>query len=66
MKIPQFMPMVGAEEYEAIRDCFVDNWITEGPKALEFKNKLLDLMGADYGEFAPNGTLAIYLALKAA
>ena len=65
MNIPQFMPMVGDDEYLAIKDCFDENWITEGPKAKEFKEKLLKLMGAKYGEFAPNGTLAIYLALKA-
>ena len=66
MKIPQFMPMVGEDEYKAIKTCFDNNWITEGPQAAAFKRKLLDLTGAKYGEFAPNGTLAIYLALKAA
>jgi len=66
MKIPQFMPLVGKDEYSAIKRCFEDNWITEGPQAKIFKEKLLKLTGAKYGEFAPNGTLAIYLALKAA
>tara|TARA_R100001509_G_scaffold99207_1_gene58004 strand:+ start:3093 stop:4196 length:1104 start_codon:yes stop_codon:yes gene_type:complete len=66
MKIPQFMPLVGEPEFEAIKKCFEDNWITEGPQAKIFKEKLLKLTGAKYGEFAPNGTLAIYLALKAA
>ena len=37
MRVPQFMPYIGMEEYEAIRSCFEDNWITEGPKAAEFK-----------------------------
>ena len=66
MKIPQFMPTVGDDEYLAIKTCFDENWITEGPRAKEFKECLLELIGAKYGEFAPNGTLAIYLALKAA
>jgi len=60
------MPSIGADEYAAIKGCFDENWITEGPRSKEFKQKLLELMGAKYGEFAPNGTLAIYLALKAA
>jgi perosamine synthetase len=64
--IPQFMPMLGDEEYRSIKDCFDSNWFTEGPKARDFKERLLSLTGAKYGEFAPNGTLAIYLALKAA
>ena len=65
MRVPQFMPYVGMEEYEAIRSCFEDNWITEGPKAAEFSDKLLDLIGSKYGVFAPNGTLSLYLALRA-
>jgi perosamine synthetase len=65
MKVPQFMPYVGAEEYEAIKDCFDTNWITEGPKAQLFSQKLCEIVGAKYGVFAPNGTLALYLALRA-
>lgn len=64
MKIPQFLPWVGMDEYKSIENCFEINWITEGPKSKEFNEKLLDLMGAKYGVFAPNGTLAIYLALR--
>ena len=64
-KVPQFMPWVGKEEYGAIAECFENNWITEGPKSKEFLKKLLDLIGARYGVLAPNGTLAIYMALKA-
>jgi len=65
MKVPQFMPFVGMEEYEAIKSCFEDNWITEGPKAAEFSVKLLEIIGSKYGVFAPNGTLSLYLALRA-
>ena len=65
MKVPQFMPYVGTEEYEAIKDCFDTNWITEGPKAQLFSQKLCEIIGAKYGVFAPNGTLALYLALRA-
>ena len=52
MKIPQFMPMLGDEELDSIKDCFDANWFTEGPKAKAFKEKLLELTGAKYGEFA--------------
>lgn len=65
MKVPQFSPWVGDEEYRAIASCFKANWITEGPKTREFEEKLLKLIGARYGVFAPNGTLAIYLGLRA-
>jgi len=59
------MPFVGPDEYLQIKDCFDQNWITEGPKSKKFMDELLDLIGAKYGVFAPNGTLAIYLALVA-
>ena len=59
------MPWVGKEEYEAISSCFEQNWITEGPKAKEFLAEFLKITKAKYGVLAPNGTLALYLALKA-
>ena len=65
MKVPQFMPFVGEEEYKEIKKCFDSNWITEGPLAKEFNKKLCDIIGVKYGVFAPNGTMALVLALKA-
>jgi len=65
MKVSQFEPFIGDEEYKAIKDCFDNNWITEGPKSNEFSEKLIELTGAKYGVFAQNGTIALYLALKA-
>lgn len=64
MNVPQFEPFIGLEEYEAIRDCFEKNWITEGPKAREFRNTLCEFINVKYGDFAPNGTLALYLGLR--
>jgi len=65
MKISQFQPYIGDEEYKAIKSCFDINWITEGPKSKEFSEKLLELMDSNYGVFAQNGTLALYLGLRA-
>lgn len=65
MKVPQLSPSVGKEEYAAIKACFDNNWITEGPKAKEFVDRILKLTGSKYGVLAPNGTLALYLGLRA-
>ena len=65
MKVNQFQPYIGNEEYEAIKSCFDINWITEGPKSKEFAENLLKLTDSKYGVFAPNGTLALYLGLRA-
>lgn len=64
MKVPQFMPFLDNREYEAIKDCFDKNWVTEGSKAKEFNSILCEIIEVKYGVFAPNGTLALYLALK--
>lgn len=65
MKVSQFEPFIDSQEYIAIKDCFDKKWITEGPKAKEFNNALCKLLNVKYGVFAPNGTLALYLALRA-
>jgi len=65
MRVNQFEPFVGEEEYAAIKDCFVKNWNTEGPKAKEFSQRLGEMIGVKFAVFAPNGTLALYLGLKA-
>ena len=65
MNVPQFAPWLTEEEYQAIHSCFERNWITEGPKAQEFTEALLELTRAKFGVFAPNGTLGLYLALRA-
>jgi perosamine synthetase len=64
-KVLQFAPFIGNDEYGAIRDCFEANWITEGPKSTKFIEELQKLTGARHAVLAPNGTLAIYLALRA-
>lgn len=65
MKVPQLEPFIGVEEYEAVKSVIDAKWITEGPKSKEFSENLLKLIGSKYGVFAPNGTLAIYLGLRA-
>lgn len=66
MNIPQISPFITIEEYEEIKDCFKNNWFTEGPKADEFISKAKEMLGVKYALFAPNATLGLYLALRAA
>ena len=40
MKIPQFQPFLDDKEYQAIKSCFDNNWITEVPKSKEYIDKL--------------------------
>lgn len=66
MQIPQMRPWLGEEEQAAAAGAIADGWITEGPRATALAERLNALIGAPYGVFAPNGTLALYLALLAA
>ncbi len=65
MKIPQFKSFVDKQDYSSLEKVFENNYIAEGPYAKKFHDQLLDIIGAKYGCFASNGTLAIYLGLKA-
>ena len=65
VRVPQFRSFVDRSDFEAIAPVFENNYIAEGPFARQFQAQLLDIIGAPHGVFACNGTLAIYLALKA-
>jgi perosamine synthetase len=65
MNIPQFKSFIDRSDYASLEKVFLNNYIAEGPIAKEFHDKLLKIIGAKYGVFASNGTLALYLALKA-
>ena len=65
MKILQSCPNINLEEYEAMRECFETNWLTEGPKSKQFVDEICKLQNIKYGVLAPNGTLALYLGLMA-
>jgi len=65
MIINQFEPFIGEDEYASIKSCFDELWITEGPKSKEFLKRMEEMFDTPYVVFAPNGTLALYLALRA-
>ena len=66
MQIPQMQPWLGEEEQAAAAQAIAGGWVSEGPRTAAFAERLNALIGAPYGVFAPNGTLALYLALLAA
>ena len=65
MKVPQFRSFVDKSDYAEIEPVFENNYIAEGPFAKQFSEKLLEITGSSYGCFASNGTLALYLAMRA-
>jgi len=53
------------EEKAAVQRVMDSGWITEGSECAAFRDELLSVIGAPYGVFAPNGTLALVLGLMA-
>jgi len=64
MTVPQFEPYLGEEEIAQVIDSIRGGWITEGVKCQEFIKRLAALTGARFVSLAPNGTLALFVALK--
>lgn len=63
--IAQVKPWLGNEEREAVASVIDSAWLTEGPQCREFSRRLCEMIGAPYGVFAPNGTLALALGMMA-
>jgi len=64
-KVPQLTPFVGNEELENLKLVIEKQWITEGPFSQEFLELIKEKTGAKYAVLANNGTLALFIALKA-
>ena len=65
MQVPHFESNVGAAERDAVARVVESGWITEGKEAAAFVAELQALTGAPYAVLAPNGTLALAMALLA-
>lgn len=63
--VPQLEPWISVREKQLVMQCLDNSWITEGPKASRFLDMLQSLIGFIHGDFAPNGTLALFLGLLA-
>jgi perosamine synthetase len=66
MTVSQFEPCVGEEEIQELTDCIKTKWLTEGKKTEEFVERLKAYTGAKHLVLAPNGTLALYMAVAVA
>lgn len=64
-KVPQFVPFMDEREAEAAAAVVRSGWITEGAFCEQFLHSIKAIARVEHGVLAPNGTLALYLALKA-
>lgn len=66
MTVSQFEPCLGEEEIQELLDCVRTKWLTEGKKSEEFVERLKAYTGAKHLVLAPNGTLALFMAVAVA
>ena len=64
MQVPEFSPILHKEELFAVLETIEDNWITEGKKTESLQAALAEYTSARHVIMVPNGTLAIFAALK--
>lgn len=57
---------VGSEEIRRVREVLESDWLTQGPRVPEFEAALAATCGAAHAVAAANGTLALWLAFRAA
>lgn len=63
--IPQFEPWLGEEELAQLTETIRANWITGGEKVKQFEKQIAELCGVKHAIAICNGTLALYVGLKA-
>jgi perosamine synthetase len=64
-KIQQVDLAVDDLEADLVSRAIASRWLTEGPNCRKFQEQLQQLTGAKHVFFAPNGTLALFLAALA-
>jgi len=64
--IPYGRQFIEPKDIKAVIKTLKSDWLTQGPKILEFEQKLAKYCGAKYAVAVNNGTAALHLAYQAA
>ena len=64
--IPYGHQIIDAADRKAVDKILQSDWLTQGPKVLEFEQALAKYCGAKYAVACTNGTSALHLAYLAA
>ena len=65
-KIPYGRQSIGEDEHSIVKQVLDSNWLTQGPLLAEFEQALADLCDVKHCVAVANGTMALYLAVRAA
>ncbi len=64
MRINEYSPQIGKAEIARVLETLDENWITEGKNTRQLQRLLADYCGCRHAIMVPNGTLALFAALK--
>jgi len=65
-KIPYGRQSIGPDEHSIVQQVLDSNWLTQGPLLAQFEEDLARLCEAPHAVAVANGTMALYLACRAA
>jgi perosamine synthetase len=63
MKVPVAKPYLSHEEAQLAYDTILTNWVTQGPRVLEFEEKFAKYVGTEYAVAVSNCTTGLHLSM---
>lgn len=64
--LPYNLPLIEDDEIQAVVDCLKSNWVTKGPKTVEFEQRFAEYVGAKHAIAVNSCTAGLHTALMAA
>jgi dTDP-4-amino-4,6-dideoxygalactose transaminase len=64
--LPYNLPLIEEEEIQAVVDCLKSNWVTKGPKTVEFEKRFAEYVGAKHAIAVNSCTAGLHIALVGA
>lgn len=64
--LPYALPLIEEDDIAGVVDSLKSNWLTKGPKTLEFEKQFAEYVGAKYAIAVNSCTAALHLSLVAA
>ena len=64
--LPYALPLIEEDDIAEVVDSLKSNWITKGPKTMEFEKRFAEYVGAKYAIAVNSCTAGLHLSLVAA
>ncbi|HHV65567.1 MAG TPA: DegT/DnrJ/EryC1/StrS aminotransferase family protein [Peptococcaceae bacterium] len=64
--LPYNLPYIEEDEIQAVVDCLKSNWVTKGPKTVEFEKRFAEYVGVKHAIAVNSCTAGLHISLVAA